>query len=162
VLKTRTRKVITLPIGEFVARETIWWKPATGEICPSPALRGLVAPACNYGYDVVVFVGQALFLDAQPVRQIVSELARRHVHLSASTVSELGRRFIALLALAHRHCAPRLQQAMALQGGYILHLDATYEDKSPLLMTGIDAVMEIVLGNIKLPSEKADGCHRSV
>jgi hypothetical protein len=157
VLKTRTRKVITLPIGEFVARETIWWDPATGEICPSPALRRWVAPACNYGYDVVVFVGQALFLDAQPVRQIVSELVRRHVHLSASTVSELGRRFIALLALAHRHCAPRLQQAMALQGGYILHLDATYEDKSPLLMTGIDAVMEIVLGNIKLPSEKADG-----
>ena len=157
MLKTRTRKVITLPIGEFVARETIWWNPATGQICPSPALRRWVAPACNYGYDVVVFVGQALFLDAQPVRQIVSELARRHVHLSASTVSELGRRFIALLALAHRHCAPRLQQAMALQGGYILHLDATYEDKSPLLMSGIDAVMEIVLGNIKLPSEKADG-----
>jgi hypothetical protein len=46
---------------------------------------------------------------------------------------------------------------MALQGGYILPLDATYEDQSPLLMTGIDAVMEIVLGNIKLPSEKATG-----
>lgn len=157
MLKTHTRKVITLPIGEWVARETIWWNPATAEISPSPALRGLVAPACNYGYDVVVFVGQALFVDAQPVGHIVSELARHHVHLSASTVSELGRRFIALLALAHRQCAPRLQQAMALQGGYILHLDATYEDKSPLLMTGIDAVMEIVLGNIKLPSEKAEG-----
>jgi hypothetical protein len=46
---------------------------------------------------------------------------------------------------------------MALQGGYILHLDATYEDQSPLLMTGVDAVLEIVLGNIKLPSEKAQG-----
>jgi hypothetical protein len=46
---------------------------------------------------------------------------------------------------------------MSLQGGYILHLDATYEDKSPMLMTGIDAVMEIVLGNIKLSSEKAEG-----
>ena len=72
-------------------------------------------------------------------------------------MTELGRRFIALLALAHRQSAPRLKEAMAFQGGYILHLDATYEDKSPLLMTGIDAVMEIVLGNIKLPSEKADG-----
>ncbi len=72
-------------------------------------------------------------------------------------MAELGRRFIALLALAHRQCAPRLKEAMVLQGGYILHLDAPYEDKSPLLMTGIDAVMEIVLGNIKLPSEKADG-----
>jgi hypothetical protein len=87
----------------------------------------------------------------------MSGLDRQHVHLSASTVSELGRRFIALLALAHRQSASRLQEAMALRGGYILHLDATYEDQSLLLMTGIDAVMEIVLGNIKLPSEKADG-----
>jgi hypothetical protein len=46
---------------------------------------------------------------------------------------------------------------MTLQGGYILHLDATYEDKSPLLMTGVDALLEIVLGNIKLSSEKAAG-----
>lgn len=157
VRKTRTRKVITLQIGEFIARETVWWIPATEQFCASAALRRLVAPACNYGYDVLVFVGQALFLEAQPVRAIISQLAQRHVHLAASTVAQLGRRFIALLALAHRQCAPRLKQAMALAGGYILHLDATYEDKSPLLMTGIDAVMEIVLGNIKLPSEKADG-----
>jgi hypothetical protein len=157
VLKTTTRKVTTLAIGQFIARETLWWNPTTDQVCPAPGLRRLVAPACNYGYDVVTYVGRALFLDAQPVRQIIAELDRQHVHLSASTVTELGRRFIALLALAHRQSAPRLKEAMAFQGGYILHLDATYEDKSPLLMTGIDAVMEIVLGNIKLPSEKADG-----
>ena len=157
MLKTQTRKVVTLAIGEFIARETLWWHPTTHQVCPAPALRRLVAPACNYGYDVVVYVGRALFLDAQPVRQIMAGLDRQHVHLSASTVSQLGRRFIALLALAHRASASRLQEAMALRGGYILHLDATYEDQSPLLMTGIDAVMEIVLGNIKLPSEKADG-----
>jgi len=157
VLKTRTRKVTTLPLGQWIARETIWSDPATHQVYASADLRRLVAPGCNYGYDVLVYVGRKLFVEAQPVRQILTELARRHVHLSASTVAELGRRFIVLLALAHRRCAARLQQAMSLQGGYILHLDATYEDKSPMLMTGMDAVMEIVLGNIKLPSEKADG-----
>jgi len=149
--------VVTLPIGQWIARETIWKDPATDRVYPSPSLRRLVAPGCTYGYDVVVYVGRALFVEAQPVRQIIPQLARRHVRLSASTVADLGRRFIVLLALAHRRCAGRLQQAMSLQGGYILHLDATYEDKSPMLMTGIDAVMEIVLGNIKLPSEKAEG-----
>lgn len=157
VLKTNSRKVVTLEIGEFIARETIWSDPATGQLYPSASLRGLVAPGCNYGYDVLVQVGRALFLDAQPVRQIIAQLAAAHVHLSASAVAELGRRFIILLALAHRQCAGQLKEAMTLQGGYILHLDATYEDKSPLLMTGIDAVMEIVLGNVKLPSEKAAG-----
>ena len=157
VLKTQTRRIITLPIGEWLARETIWWHPQSGRQYPSAALRRLVAPGCNYGYDVVVHVGRALFLEAQPIRVILAELARRQVPLSASTVAELGRRFIVLLTLAHRQCAPRLQAAMRGQGGYILHLDATYEDESPLLMTGIDAVLEIVLGNIKLPSEKAEG-----
>jgi len=157
VLKTRTRTIITLAIGQFTARETLWWDPLTGQIYPSEPLRRLVAPAANFGYDVVVYVGRALFLDALPVRQVIAQLAQRHVRLSASTVGALGRRFVALLALAHHQCAPRLKQAMALQGGYILHLDATYEDQSPLLMTGVDAVLQIVLGNIKLPSEKAQG-----
>lgn len=102
VLKTRTRKVITLPIGKFRARETIWWNPATGRQYLSEPLRRLVAPASNFGYDVVVYVGRALFLEHQPVRQIRAQLARRHVHLSASTVDGLGRRFITLLALARR------------------------------------------------------------
>jgi len=157
VLKTHTRKVITLSIGPWEARETIWRDPTTDQVYGSPNLRRLVAPGCNYGYDVVVEVGRRLFVEAQPVRQAITELAQPHVHLSASTVADLGRRFIVLLSLAHRRCSPGLQQALALQGGYILHLDATYEDQSPMLMTGIDAVMEIVLGNIKLPSEKADG-----
>ena len=74
VLKTTTRKVVTLAIGEFSARETLWWHPTTDQVCPAPALRRLVAPACNYGYDVVVYVGRALFLDAQPVRQIMSRV----------------------------------------------------------------------------------------
>jgi hypothetical protein len=157
VLKTRTRRIITLAMGKFIARETVWWDPLTERIYPSEPLRRLVAPASNFGYDVVVYVGRALFLDALPVRHVIAQLAQRHVHLSASTVGALGRRFIALLALAHHQCAPQLKKAMALQGGYILHLDATYEDQSPLLMTGVDAVLEIVLGNIKLPSEKAQG-----
>jgi hypothetical protein len=157
VLKTHTRTVITLPIGTWRARETLWRDPATDQVCASAELRRLVAPGYRYGYDVVVEVGRRLFVEAQPVRQIITELDHRQVHLSPSTVADLGRRFIALLALAHRRCAGRLRQALCLQGGYILHLDATYEDQSPLLMTGIDAVMEIVLGNVKLPSEKAAG-----
>lgn len=157
VLKTRRREVVTLSIGPWMACETIWHNPATGQRSGSAQLRRLVAPGCTYGYDVVEEVGRKLFVEAQSVRQIIDLLKQSNVLLSASTVADLGRRFIVFLALAHRRCTQRLRQAISLQGGYILHLDATYEDKSPLLMTGFDAVMEIVLGNIKLPSEKAEG-----
>ena len=146
-----------MSIGPWIARETIWRNPTTGQRSGSAKLRHLIAPGCTYGYDVIEEVGRQLFVEAQSVRQIITLLQPSQVLLSPSTVTDLGRRFIVLLALAHRRCTHRLRQAISLRGGYILHLDATYEDKSPMLMTGFDAVMEIVLGNVKLPSEKAEG-----
>ncbi len=45
---------------------------------------------------------------------------------------------------------------MEIAGGYVLHLDAMHEGDAPALMTGMDSLSEIVLGNVKLPSEHAD------
>ncbi len=73
--KTHTRRVITLAIGAFIARETIGRDPATGGRYPAAPLRRWVAPACNYGYDVLVPGGRALFLDAQPGRTLIAQLA---------------------------------------------------------------------------------------
>jgi hypothetical protein len=43
---------------------------------------------------------------------------------------------------------------MRAQGGYFLHLDATCEAGPPRLMSSLDSLSEIVLGNVKIPSEK--------
>ena len=45
---------------------------------------------------------------------------------------------------------------MNRSGGYILHLDATHEGDAPVLMTGMDGLKQIVLGNVKIPSKHAD------
>jgi hypothetical protein len=154
-LKTRTRKVVTLHLGEFIAYESM----AVCKMCHSSygseELLRLVAPGCNFGYDVVVYVGKGLFLRHRNGQEILSELAERNVNISQSEVYVLGKKFVALLALAHRQCTGRIQEAMSCNGGYMLHLDGTWEGKGPLLMTGLDSITEIVLGNIKLPSEKA-------
>jgi hypothetical protein len=42
---------------------------------------------------------------------------------------------------------------MRLRGGYICHLDATCEGRDPFLMSSIDSLTDIVLGNVKLPAE---------
>ncbi len=155
-LKTRTRKVVTLHLGEFSAYESV----AVCKMCHgthgSEQLRRLVPPSSNFGYDIVVYVGKALFLRHRNGAEIVAELAGKNALISQSEVYVLGRKFIVMLALAHRQCASRLKKAMALKGGYILHLDGTCEGKGPVLMTGLDSIMNIVLGNIKLPSEKAE------
>ena len=156
ILKTDTRTKKTMKIGSFRARETIKVCPRCGIQYRSKELSSIVPPSCNFGYDILVYVGKALFVNHLADQTIVEQLAVKDVNISPSEISCLGKKFIAYLTLAHRKSAPRIKGEMALKGGYILHLDATYEDKSPLLMTGLDSIMRIVLGNCKLLSEKSD------
>jgi len=45
---------------------------------------------------------------------------------------------------------------MNMKGGYILHLDGSCDGGSPHLISVLDGISEIVLDNVKLPSENSD------
>src|SRR5437870_10915524 len=60
------------------------------------------------------------------------------------------------LPLAQRPSAPGLKAALRAQGGYVLHLDGTCEGGGPMLMSSLDSLSQIVLGSVKVPSEKAE------
>jgi hypothetical protein len=158
VYQTRKRRLRTLHLGGFTAHETL----LRCERCPNPTiyaaeeLRGLAPSGGTFGYDVLVWIGQALFLRHWQVQEIVEELAERHVRLSPSEVGYLGKKFVVYLALAHRQSASKLQAALRAQGGYLLHLDGTCEGGGPMLMSSLDSLSEIVLGSVKVPSEKAE------
>ena len=155
MLKSREKNVVTLDIGAFRARETIL-QNAEGTVYHSRQLRALTPYRATYGYDVLVYVGRALFVRCHSEQQIIGDLGRKNVLISQREIGFLGKKFIAYLAIAHQQSRQRLKQVMALQGGYILHLDGTCEGDSPHLFTGIDGIAEIVLDNIKLPSERAE------
>ncbi len=146
----------TLHIGKFRARESIRICQECGKLYRSKELSRLVPPFCNFGYDILVYVGKALFVDHLADQRIIEHLATKNISISPSEIAYLGKKFIVYLTLAHRNSSARIKRSMASKGGYILHLDATYEDKSPLLMSGLDSIMHIVLGNCKLPSENSD------
>jgi len=122
----------------------------------SQTLRELTPWRCTYGYDVLVHVGYALFVHHCSEQQIIDDLARRNISVSQREIGFLGRKFIAYLAIAHQQSRQGLKARMAEHGGYILHLDGTCESGSPHLFTGMDGISEIVLENVKLPSEKGD------
>ena len=155
-LKTRTRSVVTLHIGPFRARELVLICDKCRRTFASEELCGLVAPSCNFGYDVMVYVGKALFLRHRSASEICAELGAINIGISASEVGALGKKFIIYLAAAHRQCAPMIKKSMHKHGGYIFHLDATCEGSGTALMSGLDSITKIVLGNIKLPSEKTE------
>jgi len=68
----------------------------------------------------------------------------------------LAKKFIVYLALAHKQSSSKIKDLLSLSGGYILHLDGTCEGDSPHLVSALDEIAQIVLDNIKIPSEKAD------
>lgn len=158
VYKTQSKMVHTLHLGSATAHETLLrcGRCQNDTIYASEQLSQLAPCGCSFGYDVLVFVGKTLFLGHRRAEEIIEELRARHIRLSPSEVGYLGRKFVVCLALAHRESAQDLKEAMQSQGGYILHLDGTCEGGGPMLMSTLDSLSEIVLGNVKVPSEKTE------
>ena len=151
--KTRTRTISTLHVGRIRAREVFMVCGLCDHKYRSEELCALVPPGANFGYDVMVYAAKALFLRHRNEAEVVAELARTNVQISPREVSLLGMKSIVYLAIAHQRCAPAITEDMQTRGGYICHLDATCEGRDPFLMSSIDSLSEIVLGNVKLPAE---------
>ena len=153
VQKTATRKASTLHVGRFRAKETVLHCPECGCTYRSEELEQLVPPGANFGYDVMVYVGKALWQRHRNEAEVVAELAEKNVRISPREVSYLAMRFVTYLAMTHQRRASDIKADMQTRGGYICHLDATCEGRDPFLMSSIDSLSDIVLGNIKLPAE---------
>jgi hypothetical protein len=142
--------------GPFIAHETVYECRGCSRVFGSGELLRLVPSRCNVAFDILVFVGEALFCRHQTIQEVRAALIGQNVPLSISEIAYLGRKFITFLAVGHQRATPRIRQEMELSGGYVLHLDATHEGDAPALMTGMDSLSKIVLANVKLPSEHAD------
>ena len=147
------RTVSTLHVGQFRAKEVFLICESCTHTYRSEELCDLVPPGANFGYDVISYAGQALFLRHRNEEEVVAELAKQGVRISPRAVSLLAMKFIVYLAIAHQRIAPEITADMQSRGGYVCHLDATCEGRDPLLMSTIDSLSEIVLGNVKLPAE---------
>ncbi len=154
VQKTRRKTVLSLT-GPFIAHETLFHCLKCSKVFDSDDLLGIVQSRCNVAYDVMVFIGRALFLRHRNTEEVRAQLVLRNVRLCTSEIDYLGRKFISFLAMAHRQATPSIRRRMTLAGGYILHLDATHEGDAPALMTGLDGLSKFVLANMKAPSESS-------
>ena len=156
VVKTHTKKGATLDIGSFKIHETIKHCDCCHEVYRSDEPRKLVAHGSRFGFDVLVYVGESMFVECKNDKQIQSGLKRRNIPISIRQIGYLSKKFIVYLAIAHRESRSKIKDLLSLKGGYILHLDGTCEGGSPHLMSALDEIAQIVLDNVKIPSEKAD------
>ena len=156
VQKSWEKTIVTMDIGAFKAKETVLECPHDKTVFTSPLLRALAPAKCTYGFDVIVHIGMSLFVHCCNERQIMEDLAARNIFISEREIGYQGRKFVVYLALAHRESRKQLIDSMAKRGGDILHVDGTCEGDSPFLFCGLDGISEIVLDNIKIPSERKE------
>lgn len=156
IQKTWEKEVVTMDIGSFRARETVMTCPHGHVSFVAEQLRNLAPGKGTFGFDVIVEVGNALFVHCRNNQEVMARMAAKNVFMSEREVSYLGRKFIIYLAIAHRQSQSPLRSYMTKNGGYILHLDGTCEGDSPNLFCGLDGISELVLDSIKIPSEKKD------
>ena len=154
----RFRQGVTLHLGKFVAYHTILYcdcgyKPT---IFRSEELKGLLPKYANYGYDIIEYIGKAIFQKFRTELEVVEELALLNIPISSSEVGCLAKKFIVYLSILHKNSDDKISECMQAKGGYILHIDGTCEGGSPHLISALDEISKFVLANIKIPTENAD------
>jgi len=169
VRKTFAHGGLTLAHGAFHVRETVHVCAAG---CTQPdlasahgralikrqaAVAELLLPRSTVGYDVMAFVGLQRFVHYRQRDEILAALQQKyHIVLSSGEVSELGRRFLVYLEALHHARAPDLRAALAKDGGWPLHIDATGEDGQGTLLVPYAGWRGWAMGAWKIPTERAD------
>ena len=156
VLKTRLKKVVTMEIGAFYAKEIILKCNCNKMVFHSKQLRSLVPAKCIFGFDIIEYIGRSLFIRCRNSLEIKQELSMKNIFISEREISYLGRKFIIYLAFVHHESRNKIKDSMKKNGGFILHFDGTCDGNSPHLFSALDSISNIVLENIKLPSEKKE------
>ena len=113
----------------------------------------------NFGYDIVVFIGESLFLRSRNYQEIRLELQGRNVRISESGIAVLAKKFVLYLKSLHLSVQRKTKKYMGMNGGYILHLDGTCEGASPHLLSVLDGITEIVLENKEVTHRELRGSH---
>jgi len=170
VRKTLRRAGQTLEHGAFRACETVYVcgngcaaTPSTAGAPPravvtqrSESFAQILLPRRAVGYDVMTFVGLQRYVDHRQREEIQNDLEARGVRVSTGSVSSLEKDFVVYLKALHQRRAPALRAALAQDGGWPMHIDATGEDGRGTLLVVYAGWRGWVLGSWKIPTERAD------
>ena len=164
VQKTVSRPVQTLEHGPFQLREVVHEcaarcrRPDGSLVMRRPSeLAERLLPGRSVGYDVMVFIGLRRFLDYRQRGEIRDELKSGYgVALSTGEISGLARLFLDYVRRRHEACAPQLRLALAQDGGWPMHTDATCEDGRGTMLVILAGWRRWVLGSWKIPTENAE------
>lgn len=160
-MKTKKREVRTMHLGHFVVRETIKMCPlkSCGKVYRNTELDTMLPIGANFGYDVLEYIGKAVWRKSRAAAQIRSDLKRDYnLCISESEITYLAKKFVHYMAEAHQDKLKEIRQFLHRGGGWFLYFDAMHPGNgaSHFMCAVAEEITEkvnIVLGSVKLPTE---------
>ena len=107
--KTCKKTIATSEIGEFKAIEIQTFCHCCNRVYHAEDLLSLTPHRGKFGFDVIEYIGKALFVHCRNERDIQADLAMKNIPISVSEIAFLGKRFIVYLVLAHRESQEELK-----------------------------------------------------
>ena len=164
VQKTVSRQGRTLLHGAFKVRETVHecaagcHQASGARVTRRAACLGeWLLPRSTVGYDVMVFIGKQRFIEHRQREETKAALRDRYgLDLSTGEISRLGRLFLDYLQRLHDARSAALRSALASNGGWPMHIDATGEDGRGTLLVVMAGWRHWVLGGWKIPTERTE------
>lgn len=160
VRKTEARKIVTCHIGEFIAHETIL--QCSSKVCQAifscDDLDRLVAPGARFGYDVLEYIGRAVWCDKHSIAEVKQNLSQKNVFISDREIAYLAKKFVRYLVEAHGSKQAEIKHFLHKGGGYFLHFDSTHPGKGAshlmcAIAEKVEKKIQIVLSSAKLSVE---------
>jgi hypothetical protein len=150
--------------GTFDVNETVWVCAAkcrypSGKLVTRRAncVVQCIMPNSITGYDLMVWVGLERYLDHRQREEIRIRLREKHaIEISSGEVSRLARQFLAYLSKLHYSRAEPLKAALASDGGWPMHVDATGENGRGTLFVVMAGWQKWVLGSWKIATERSE------
>ncbi|MCD5415550.1 hypothetical protein LR032_00320, partial [Candidatus Bipolaricaulota bacterium] len=115
------------------------------------SLNTQLLPQRGVGYDVMVHVGRARYMDHRQREDIRRDLERAHgLRFSSGQVSWLSRLFVNYLARLHHACSEDLKVALTSEGVWPMHVDTAGENGRGTLFVVMADWRQWVLGAWKI------------
>ena len=151
-------------IGPFYVHETV-------KVCPVKnckktyryiGLDNFLPPGSNFGYDVMEYIGHAVWRKSHTAAQIQDDLKlHNNLTISESEITYLAKKFVHYMVEAQKDKLPEIKKFLHRGGGYFLYFDSMHPgDGAAHLMCAvaeeISEKINIVLGSVKLSTESTE------
>jgi hypothetical protein len=164
VQKSKERDVRTMHVGPFNVHETVKYCPINTckKTYRCAELDHFLPPGSNFGYDVIEYIGYAVWRKSHTALEIQTDLKLKYnLTISKSEVSCLAKKFVHYMVEAQKDKRQELKNFLNKGGGYFLYFDAMHPGNGAAhimcaVAEEISEKVHIVLGSTKLPTESTE------